>query len=238
MCVCGKPSVLKQFYTCLALSEMPRYNLILSKLLGWHGGGDLTSDWPLSLSSEIWLAEDGLTGCWHLVWMSSCPPPNVLHLSPIVTQSVHWWCPRGWFICYIVNLSLIGRGRSRDLDTGLWLVDPLWPHNLSGPGLSSSSESSLAMTSFKEKISSENLIPAKPLFLIHFSYMLLFPKFNLYCKRHLGTLCCANVRMIMASYDYFWENCKKALFILNKSPNRAGCDQQSRAYKLVCFMKS
>ena len=88
MCVCGKPSVLKQFYTCLALSEMPRYNLILSKLLGWHRGGGLPHFW-LATEPLFWnligcgWPDRMLTPCLDVLLSSSKCPPSVSHCHSV-----------------------------------------------------------------------------------------------------------------------------------------------------------
>ena len=121
----------------------------------------LSPDWSLSLDIGLWLAVDVLTGCWLLtprldvLLSSSKCPPSVSHCHSVCSLMMSSLV--SWFICCTLIWSLIGRGRSRDLSSGLWLVDPLRPHNLSGPGLwtsGSSSESSAVITSCKEKITS------------------------------------------------------------------------------------
>ena len=196
---------------------MPRYNLILSTKL-W---------WLVKVLPHSWLATE--PRYWTLIgWgcsdrmsivdtLSGCPPVLLQTSSICLPLSLRLSIDDvlARVLIYLLYWPLIGRGRSRDLSPGPWLVDPLWPHNLSGPGLrssGSSSESSAVITSCKEKITSMPL-PCNSHISTFYQNTLSFPKFNLYCKRHLGTLCCANVRMIMAGLNYFWEKLHKSSFL-------------------------
>ena len=141
MCVFGKPSVKKQFYTSLPLWFMPRYNLISdwSVMITWH------DYWPLigcGCPGGMWM----LTAAPNVLLSSSKCPPSVLH-------------------CHSMTLSSPLIGLLHCLQASDWSGLITWPqcwppigwqtHNLSGLWSSASKSSAAVITSYKEKIGSE-----------------------------------------------------------------------------------
>ena len=204
----GKPSVMTQFYTCMALwCMMPSYNLNHSDLW-WHVRLSLNlllDTRPLILSSDGLQVPDAM-------WMLS-PCPDVLLSFSECPPSV----PYCHHVCQALlppSSPLIGRARSRVHNTVLLLVEGsqalrsrtlvLWIH---------------IWVIRRNYFLQRKRLAQKTLWVVSGYCFACISQNTLhnvgkiqFCIRKgtWGPLCCANVRMIIAHWNYFWVKLQKS----------------------------